>query len=129
MYSSIMAMTSFLKIGLFVYSIHIKPLILKAGGSLNDQPNDNGPNIRLKSHYGQSIMNWQKQYGTLKFTNAHINAVLVETWRSFQIYSSLPIVNSFNKNICCPSLHLMKTPTPKPVLQRPKLSNKKVGGN
>ena len=40
-----------------LHSYHIKPFILKAGESANDQPNDNGPNLNLKGFYGQSRMN------------------------------------------------------------------------
>ena len=56
---------------------HIKPLFLKLGDSGNYHPNDNRPNLKLKGLYGQSIMNWHKQHGTLKFTISHMNAVLV----------------------------------------------------
>ena len=38
-------------------SNHIKPFILKAGESGNDQPNDNGPNLNMKGIYGQARMN------------------------------------------------------------------------
>ena len=31
-------------------SHHISPIILKAGDSTNDQPNDNGPNLKLKRY-------------------------------------------------------------------------------
>ena len=65
------------------HSNHIKPLFFKAGDSVNDQPNDNGPNLQLKGLYGQSRMSCQRQHGTLKFTNPHMNYVLVETWRYF----------------------------------------------
>ena len=41
-------------------------------------------------------MNWQRQHGTLKLTNAYINAVLVETWRAFQISSDPIIINALN---------------------------------
>ena len=39
-------------------SNYIKPLILKAGGSWNDHPNDNGPNIKLKGIYDQARTNF-----------------------------------------------------------------------
>ena len=38
-------------------SHHIKPFVLKAGDSVNDQPNDNGPNIKPKGLYGQTRIN------------------------------------------------------------------------
>ena len=35
-------------------SFHISPFILKEGDSTNDQPNDNGPNLKLKRYYSIS---------------------------------------------------------------------------
>ena len=77
-----------------LHSNHIKPFVLKTGDSGNDHPNDNGPNFNLKGLYGQAIINWQIQHGTLKFTNSHMNAVLVETRRSFQLSSAPVIINA-----------------------------------
>ena len=37
-------------------SHHIKPFVLKVVDSVNDQPNDNGPNLKLKGLYGQARM-------------------------------------------------------------------------
>ena len=59
-------------------SHHISPLILKAGDFTNDQPNNNGPNLKLKRYYGISKVKWQRQHGTMKFTAAQMNSVLVE---------------------------------------------------
>ena len=59
-------------------SHHISPFVLKAGNSTNDQPNDNGPNLKLKRYYGIAKVKWQRQHGTMKFTPAHMNSVLVE---------------------------------------------------
>ena len=78
-------------------SHHIKSFVLKAGESGNDKPNDNGPNLEMKGLYGRSRMNWQRQHGTLKFKNPHMNAVLVETWRYFQLSSAPGIINTFKK--------------------------------
>ena len=80
-----------------IHQYHIKPFILKAIDSVNDPQNENGPNIKLKGLYGQARMNWQIQHGTLKFKTPHTNAVLVETWISFQLSSSLVIANAFKK--------------------------------
>ena len=60
-------------------SNRIKPFSLKMSDSENDKPNGNAPNLNLKGLYGQARMNWQRQHGTLKFTNAHTNAVMEET--------------------------------------------------
>ena len=77
-------------------SHHIKQFILKADDSGNSHPNDDVPKLKLKGLYVQAIMNWQRQHGTLKFKKAHMNAVLVEIWRYFHIYSSPIITNAFN---------------------------------
>ena len=58
-------------------SHHISSFILKSGDSTNYQPNDNGPNLKLKIYYGIEKVKWKIQHGTMKFTPAHINSVLV----------------------------------------------------
>ena len=78
-------------------SNHIKPFILKVGESGNDQPHDNGPNLKLKGLCVQARMNWQRQYGTLKFTSAHMNDVMVEKWRYFQLSLAPVVTNYFKK--------------------------------
>ena len=75
---------------------YIIPFILKAGDSVNTHTYDDVQNPKLKGIYAQAIMNWQRQHGTLKFKKAHMNAVLVEIWRYFHIYSSPIITNAFN---------------------------------
>ena len=78
-------------------SHHISPFILKAGDSTNDQPNDNGANLKLKRYYGISKVKWKRQNVTMKFTAAHMNSVLVETWHSFQQESASVIIYAFKK--------------------------------
>ena len=39
-------------------SYHISPFILKAGDYINDQPNDNRPNLKLKRYYGIEKLKW-----------------------------------------------------------------------
>ena len=65
-------------------SHHISPFILKVGNSTNDQPNDNGPNLKLKRYYGIETVKCQRQHGTMKFTVSHMNYALVEMWHLFQ---------------------------------------------
>ena len=96
-------------------SCHISPFILKAGDSTNDQPNDNGLNLKLKRYYGISKTKWQRQHGTIKFTPAHMNSVLVEMWHSFQQKSSCVIIDALKKTKLYHLLHLITTPTPKHV--------------
>ena len=98
-----MAMTDILKMAICILcSHHIKLFILKACDSVNNQSNDNGPKLKLKEIHGQYIMNSQIHHGNLKFTSAHMNSVLVEIWRSFQISSSFFIINASNKTKLVP---------------------------
>ena len=99
MYSSMIYMSAvFYMLGIhIILSNDIKPFLLKAGESINYKPNDNDINLKLKEFYGQTIMNFQRQHGTLKFTNFHMNAILVETRKAFQISLYPVIINAFEK--------------------------------
>ena len=57
---------------------NIQLLILKSGNSINDQPNDNGPNYKLKYIYNEVKNVWMLKYGTTKHLPHHINSILVE---------------------------------------------------
>ena len=81
---------------------NIQPFILKAGDSINDQPNDNGPNSKLKSLYNISKAMWMLKYGTTRFQPNHMNSVLVEAWTSFKVSSGNIIVDSFAKTHLLP---------------------------
>ena len=74
--------------------MQLGPFILKAGDSTNDQPNDNGPNLKLKRYYSIAETKWQRKHGTMKFTPTHMNYVLVEMWHSFQQQSACVIINA-----------------------------------
>ena len=64
-----------------IIHIHnIQFFIFKAGDYVNDHPNNNCPNMKLNNYYGNERMNWMRHNGTLKFTPAHMNYFLVETW-------------------------------------------------
>ena len=56
----------------------------------------------MKGIYGQARIKWQRQHGTLRFTNSYIHAVLVEIWRYFQLSSSPANINVFKKTNCVP---------------------------
>ena len=58
---------------------NIQPFVLKVGDSINDQPNDNGPNSKLKYLYNILNSKWMLNYGTTRFQPLHMNSVLVET--------------------------------------------------
>ena len=55
----------------------IQSFVLKVGDSIYDNPNNNGPNLKIKNLYVNARMNWMMNHGTLKFTPSHMNAVLV----------------------------------------------------
>ena len=72
---------------------NITPFVLKGGDSVNEQPNDNGPNHNLKGIHGQSRISCQRQHVTLKFKTSYMDAVLVVKWSAFQLYSDPFIIN------------------------------------
>ena len=94
-----------------ILSHHIKPFIIKAGESRNDQTNDNVTNLKMKGLYGQARMNWQRQPGISMFTTKQMNYVLVKTLRYFQLSSAPVTINAFKKKSLYLSPHLTKTPT------------------
>ena len=58
-------------------SKNIQPFILKAGDYINDQPNDNGPNSKLKSLYKVPKAKWVLNYVTTGYQPHHMNSVLL----------------------------------------------------
>ena len=60
-------------------------LIIKAHEYVNNILNENGNNLKLNNIYGNAIMNWMRMRVKLKFTLAHMNFVLVETWDFFKL--------------------------------------------
>ena len=64
---------------------NIRSFILNKGDYVHDQPNNNGPNMKLNNFYDNAKMNWMRHHGTLKFTPAHMNYVPVETWEAFKL--------------------------------------------
>ena len=69
------------------------PFILKEGNSTDDQPNDDGPNLKLKIYYGIEKVKWKRQHRNTKFTPFHMNYVLADMWHSFQQQSASVIVD------------------------------------
>ena len=55
----------------------IQPFILKSGNSVNEQPNDNGTNSKLKSHCNGVKYVWMLKYGAQEFLPHHMNSILV----------------------------------------------------
>ena len=81
---------------------NIQNFILKAGESINNQPNDNGPNSKLKALYKILKDKWMLKYGTTRFQPHHMNYVLVETWEAFTVSASNVIRDSFTKTLLNP---------------------------
>ena len=49
----------------------MQSLILKAGVSVHDHPNDNLPNTKIKNLYGNAIMNWTIHHGGPRLVRDH----------------------------------------------------------
>ena len=69
---------------------NIQPFVLKYGNSINYQPNDNGPNAKLKSLYNVAKSAWMLKYGTTDFSPHH----MILSWFNHGILSSCQLVTS-----------------------------------
>ena len=78
-----------------IQSKKINPFILKAGDSINDQTNENGPNSKLKALYNISKAKWMLKYVTMRFQPHHMNSVLIESWEAFKVSHGNIIRDSF----------------------------------
>ena len=88
-----------------IQSKNFQPFILKAGDSINDQPNDNGPNSTLKALYNITKAKWMLKYGITRFQPHRMSYVLVEAWDAFKVSYGNIIVDSFAKTcLFCMSL-------------------------
>ena len=76
---------------------NIQPFIPKLGDSINDQPNENGPNSKLKDLYNISKAKWMLKYDNTRFQLHHMKSVLVETWEAFTVSSGNIIRDSVAK--------------------------------
>ena len=88
---------------------------------MHDQPNNNGPNLKLNYLYGNARMNWMRNNGTLKFTRAHMNSILVEKWEAFKILSATITQEYFKKTHLPTLLYWTNARTTKVNLQLLKL--------
>ena len=86
-------------------SRHIHSFILKAGDYVYDKQNNNGTNLKLNNLYGNARMNWMSKHVTLKFTIAHINSIIVETWEYLKTPSTT-ITQEYFKKTHLPPLSL-----------------------
>ena len=76
---------------------NIQPFFLKPDDSINNQPNYNGPNYKLKSLYNVVKSVWMLKYRTTKFLPHHMNYVFVEAWDAFKMSSGNIIRDRFLK--------------------------------
>ena len=76
---------------------NIWPFVLKPGDSINDQPNDNDPNSKLKYLYNVAKSVWVLKYGTEIVSPHYMSFVLVEAWYDFNISAGNIIRDSFAK--------------------------------
>ena len=83
-------------------SKNIQSFILKLGDSINDQPNENGPNSTLKALYNVLKAKWMLKYGTTRFQPHHMNSVLVEAWDALNLSYGNIIVDSFARTHLLP---------------------------
>ena len=82
---------------------NIQSFVLKPGESINDHPNDNGPNAKLKSLYIVTKSTWMLKYGMTKFLPHHMKLVLVEALDAFKMPSGNIIGDSFANTKLLPS--------------------------
>ena len=81
---------------------YIQYFILKAFKSVNDQSNNNGPNLKLKSLHVSARMNWIRDHVNLKCKSFHMNSVLVETSETFKLSSAKITLEACKKTQLCP---------------------------
>ena len=81
---------------------NIQPFILKAGNSINNQPDDNGRNVKLKYLYNVEKAAWVQKYGTAKFLSRHMNFVLVKSCYAFKVPADNSIRYRFLKTQLLP---------------------------
>ena len=91
---------------------YIHYFILKAGDSVHEHPNNNGPKIKINNLYGNAGMTWMRNHGNLKFTPPHLNSVTVETWEAFKLLYDKNIQKYFNETLLLPLSLLEKSHKP-----------------
>ena len=79
-----------------------QPFAVKSGNPTNYQPNDNGPNSKLKSLYNMAKSKWLMEYGMTKFSPHHMNSFLVEAWDTFKMSAENIINDSYEKTMLLP---------------------------
>jgi hypothetical protein len=62
---------------------HVYVLFLKANDSINDQPNDNGPNASLREKYNVRVNEWRASHPGVKYDPMFFNQVIALAWQDF----------------------------------------------
>lgn len=73
---SVRALTHFLDNYVYIF-------FLKSANSINDQPNDMGPNAMWKSSYDSAFQDWRRRFPTMQFVVGYQNSILVDAWKRF----------------------------------------------
>ena len=76
---------------------YVQPFILKSGNYTNDQPNDNGTNAKLKACHNRALTEWKEQHVSVSLSRAHMNTILVTTWKNIKLDCAECIKKSFAK--------------------------------
>ena len=80
----------------------IQPFVLKSGNSINDQPNGNGQDSKLKSLYNVEKIMCMLKYGTTTYSPHHMSSILVESWDAFKMSAGNITRDSFSKTNLLP---------------------------
>ena len=78
---------------------NIQPFILKPVKYINNKPNDNVPNFKLKCHYNEANYASMMKYGTTKHLPHQMITILVEAWDTFKVLGGKYIRDRFVKKI------------------------------
>jgi hypothetical protein len=83
---------------------HVHVIFLKANDSINDQPNDGGPNCSFRSHYNRRYTEWLRQHPSVPYNAAFFNSVVALAWQDFVDDPGTPklIVKAFRQCHICP---------------------------
>ena len=74
-----------------------QPFVLKAGDSVNYQPNENVPNTKLEYLYNEVNAVWILKYRATIFLPHHMNSILVDSLGTFKVSDVNIIRDSFLK--------------------------------
>ena len=72
-------------------SYHIQHFILKLGDYVHYQTPPKELKLRLNNMFCNAWMYYTRKHVTLKFTQYHMNAIMVETWKDLKLsFTSIP---------------------------------------